>query len=282
MEGGESEPTASVSISEELHEWLEDEAAQQDISTDELANQILAAHRTTTEDTIPSGDITLNLDSQIEELRTEFRELVTDVRERIIQLEREADAKAPSDHDHPQQYDDIKALEDRLDSLEERSDPIRTDLTTGFQNYEDVLEYLVETTDELEARSETLAQAILSAREQLREIIGDHQRREAVTALQRIANRKGVEDATCENCGKSVRVSLLTEPKCPHCSQTFTDIAATAGLRELFGTATLQTGDRPALTGDKRPAIDETLEASLKESGRESANNVDWGSIGGR
>lgn len=283
MASGESEPSASIIVSDELREWLEAEATRQGVPVDEFVRQVLTAHRAAAEDSMPAGEITIatdDHDDRIEDLRREFMELIEDVRERVIQVKREVDAKAPADHEHPEHLEAIEAIEQRVDDLEDSVDALREDLTAGFQNYEDVLEYLVETTDDLESRSETLGRATLSAREQLREVVGDQQRQEAVTELQRVANRMGVDDANCENCGESVRVSLLTDPKCPHCSNAFTDIEAKTGLRGLFSAATLKTGDRPALTGTTRPEIDEELEASLEDSDRRSADDVSWGSVG--
>ncbi|MFC6737121.1 hypothetical protein ACFQEQ_12840, partial [Halolamina salina] len=53
--------------------------------------------------------------------------------------------------------------------------------------------------------------------------------------------------ADCGACERQVHVGLLSAPRCPHCDEAFVDVEPG---RRFFGSATLVTGDQPALTGE--------------------------------
>jgi len=52
---------------------------------------------------------------------------------------------------------------------------------------------------------------------------------QAVERIKRAAAKADVERAKCENCGNGVTLSLLTDPECPHCSATVTNVEADPG-----------------------------------------------------
>jgi hypothetical protein len=154
---------------------------------------------------------------------------LTDVRERVVQLKREIDTKAPADHDH-------KTLTGRLDEVERDLESIRAEMDVdtrideGFENYRELLERLLDRTETIESRLDTLGSTVLAAREQA-------ERREQLASLTRTANREGVRTADCEECSETLDLGLLSDPSCPHCEMDFLELVVGRGL---FGTATLR------------------------------------------
>lgn len=159
-----------------------------------------------------------------------------EIRERVVQLKRETDAKAPASHDH----DHLSA---RLDRVEGELEAIREDLRTvrevaeaadnriddGFDNYRELLERLLDRTETIERRLDTLGETVLSARER-------EDRRGRLATLTRTANREGVRTAICDDCEGTVDLGLLADPACPHCKVMFEELSVGRGL---FGSATL-------------------------------------------
>ncbi|WP_256288960.1 CopG family transcriptional regulator [Halobellus inordinatus] len=241
-------------LPEELDSWVADRAAATDTSRADVLRRLLAAHRLldehpealedpesidvtellgsapdTNDDTAVSAEVdALTADvaemvARINALEDDLDEKITDVRERVIQVKRETDAKAPEDHDHP--------------DIERR-------LRQGFENYEEILEYLTETTDDHDAKLDTVASAIVDLRGRIATLERDSNERAAAADLRREANRQGVAEAVCESCGESVHLGLLDSPFCPHCESTFDGVEPKRGF---FGSHRLTVGQRPAL-----------------------------------
>lgn len=219
------------------------------------------------------GDVDA-VEEDVDELRTDLAKLdgavdekIQDVRRRVIQVKREADEKADADHDHPDLREDaaeaaarvtdverdLAALADDIDDLDDRLADARERLDAGFENYEEILEYLTETTDDVTAKLDTLARATLEMRTAVKTLAGRAEKEAAVDELKSQANQQGVRSATCEECGESVDVALLTRPECPACAGTFSGVEPKQGL---FGSPTLAVGDLPALEPGDRPGID--------------------------
>ncbi|MFB6089587.1 MAG: CopG family transcriptional regulator [Halobellus sp.] len=183
-------------------------------------------------DTDPDAPALGDLASRVADLEAELDEKITDVRERVIQVKRETDAKAPADHDHPD-------LERRLEG--------------GFANYEEVLQYLTDVADDHDAKLDTLASAIVDLRDRVGELERRRNERDAAAALRREANRHGVTTARCGACGESVTLPLLDAPFCPHCEATFEELDPKRGF---FGSNRLVVGQRPALEAGEGPEED--------------------------
>ena len=238
-------------LPEELGMWVAERAADSDTSRADVVRRLLAAHKLLddhpdwpadaavpgrTDGTVGPHNGVDDIDARVgelaervEELEGDLDEKIDDVRQRVIQVKREADAKAPADHDHP--------------SLERRVDE-------GFGNYEEVLEYLTERTetldDEADDRSErlrTVANAVVDLRRRVATLESEREKRDAVASLREAANRRGVSEAVCGSCGESVHVGLLDEPVCPHCESPFDGVESGGWFRPN----TLTVGDRPAL-----------------------------------
>ncbi|WP_336036496.1 hypothetical protein [Halobacterium yunchengense] len=277
MADGSSDGVESATLEGPAAAWVAERAAEQDLSTDEFLTRVVAAYRAAqagADAADPVGDVVTetDLESELASLRAdlegdvadvdeEFAAKLEDVRERVIQVKREADAKAPADHDHPELdervADALAAAEDaqaevgavagRLGRLSERLD-------AGFENFEEVLTYLRDETDDLDGKVTALATAVLAMRESVGAVAAANARRERTERLKQRANRENVRVADCEACGSETTVSLLTAPECPACGAAFEDVDANEGW---FGSHTLLTGSAPALTSGDQPEAGE-------------------------
>ncbi|WP_267640466.1 hypothetical protein [Haloarchaeobius amylolyticus] len=278
----EEQVDLSVQLPPELGEWLHEQAAEHDADPNELLQQLLSAYRTVSEldDERPSYDLPELLDAHSEELdarfeaqHEDFMELIQDVRERVIQVKHETDEKAPADHAHPELEESLARLDDlagTVEALDERVEAVREDLDAGFENYEDILEYLVATTDDIDGKLLKLARVTVDVREEVSRLAAAESRRAEVEALKLAANREGIKQAVCEECDSSVTISLLTEPACPHCASSFSDVER-KGSFGPFGSHTLLTGDPPALPESDTPTIDDDLPEDFFDDEGESA-----------
>ena len=253
-----SEPVEE--LPDDVEAWIAERAAATDTSRAAVVRRLVAAHRLLDEhpeslndaDTAGpapgdgiarSPDGVDNLDARlddiagrVEALESDLDEKITDVRERVIQIKREADAKAPADHDHP-------SIERRIDD--------------GFGDYEEILESLVARTEALEDGAEdrdsklrTVANAVVDLRRRVGTIEGVVEERAAVAALREEANRRGVTEAACDACGNAVQLGLLDEPACPHCGSPFDGVEPGGWFRS----SRLTVGNRPALESGRTTA----------------------------
>jgi prefoldin subunit 5 len=263
-----SEPVEE--LPDDLEAWVAERAAADGTSRADVVRRLMAAHRLLDEqpdrldeaaasdadgdpaavgpEEVVSNSLAAeidDLDARVDDLtdrvggvETDLDEKITDVRQRVIQVKREADAKAPTEHDHPE-------LERRVNE--------------GFENYEEVLEYLTERTDDLAndagdrgAKLRTVANAVVDLRKRVTAIENIAEERAAVAALRESANRQGIVEAACGSCGESVRLGLLDEPACPHCESPFDGVEPGGWFRS----ARLTVGDVPALEGTTPDAAD--------------------------
>jgi hypothetical protein len=244
----------SDAFPEELREWVERRAAAHDAAPGAVLARAVSVYRYLDAEADPDADGTPPsldperldaFDDRIESLsdrvggvEDDLDTKVDDVRDRVIQVKREADAKAPRDHDHPELADRVDAAAHAAEDAASQVDALADRLDRGFENYEEILEYLTDTTDDL-------ADSVSDLRSELRHVSAAEADRRAVDDLRTAANRHGDRTAACGDCGSTVDVGLLSRPRCPHCEATYVDFEPSAGF---FGSATLATGERPALT----------------------------------
>jgi len=301
MASEETGSSVAVDVPEELRSWLEQVADDRDLSVEGYVRELLIAQRTV--ETGAVGDAVVEpvaheeLDERLEDLESEFRDLLEDVRDRVVQVKRETDGKV-SAASHEDLETALGAAESRLDGLateleglrteldrldggldrlDRDHDRLRTDLDEGFENFESVLEYLLETTDDLSDRADRLARATLEGRERVAELASSVHSRERADDLKRDAALEGIDAATCADCDRTVRVALLTAPECPYCAAGFVDVEPKRGF---FGAPTLLTGDRPALAGGPETSVAEGVREDL-EAERPDPGDVDWDTAGG-
>lgn len=245
----------SESLPEELQEWVERTAEERDVDRATVLTRALAAYRYLDAegdelDGAADADDVAALTDRVASVEDDLDEKIADVRERVVQVKRESDEKAPRDHDHPELDDRLDELGREVDDARSRVESVEDRIDRGFENYEEILEYLTDTTDDLDRKVTTLAEVVTDLRAELREVASAAHERRAVDDLRTEANRHGERTAACDDCGATVDVALLTRPRCPHCEATFVEFDPPRGF---FGAATLVTGDRPAL-GSGRPA----------------------------
>jgi chromosome segregation ATPase len=178
------------------------------------------------------------IEDRIQTIQADFRSKLEDVRERVVQLKRETDEKAAADHTHDE-LARVDALGDRVHSLEEAVGDLESDLrdlddaVTAVESDETAAtESLTDDVAELQERLKTVAWVVSDLRE-AHESGGDS------ASLERLKQSAAAADAaraTCERCGNGVEIGLLTEPTCPHCDATVTEVEP--GGR-FFGSATL-------------------------------------------
>lgn len=210
-------------------------------------------------------------------LESAVDEKIEDVRSRVIQVKREADRKASSDHEHPDIAEEIETLWGEMTELSETAETAVADVETleteladmddrleeGFDNYEEVLRRLKESATQLRDRTETLGSVLSNQRERVNALEASDTRRGAVEDLKREANENGVQKAKCGSCGSTVHLGLLGNPRCPHCEVPYEGIDTDTGL---FRAAKITVADRPQLEGATGESSAVSFDDSLGET----------------
>jgi len=275
------EGTVAVSLPAELDDWLDERAAALDTDRETVLVQLLASYRATAEldsDVEPQERIPIaeaqtveemvtsvlaeHLDDRVEsavqaqiqasvqsliddrvgDVEADYMEKITDLRERVVQLKRELDEKAVTDHDH-EAFDHIDEVETRLGELEAAVDRIETDVETRLGDQETETEEIKAQLDSVQERLKTVAWVVKDLREAREGDSGV----ESVERIKRAAAKINVDHAKCENCSNTVSVGLLTEPNCPHCDATVTNVEAASGFfskPRLLTASQLEAGER--------------------------------------
>ena len=206
----------------------------------------------------------------IEELSREQTDADTDETggEELSALEGQLDDLSTAVVDRQHETDDtLDRLADRLDTVDERLSAAERRLSEGmslseleaaierteadhaelerrleseFDSIEQVLQHLLDTTDNIEYRLGAVSDARQEALAPMREQFAVQ---EELADLKQEAIRHGVETADCDNCGQTIDLGLLEAPECPSCERRFTGI--TKGGWLPFSNDKLQTTDRP-------------------------------------
>lgn len=193
---------------------------------------------------------------------------IDDVRQRVIQVKQEADAKAPADHDHPDLRQRVDAAETTAARGERQVEDLRDDVDSGFENFEEILTHLTDEAETFDDKLTRLAQVVVDLRRRTEAVEQHLARQDALEDLKRTANKQGDTRAQCADCSRPVDIGLLTEPRCPHCDAGFVDVEPSG---RFFGSATLQTGHPPALVAGDEPTTtdeDDTSAADLLEESK--------------
>lgn len=272
--------TDRVALEGPSAEWIREQANAKDLPPAEYLERVVGAlrdidGREPTEELATNRDIEA-LESRLEGLDGAVDEKIEDVRDRIVQVKRETDEKAPQGHTHQELRDDLAAVETTVETVEkaietigETVESVEARLDQGFENYEEILEYLVDTTDDLSDKTSSLASALIALKGSHRTVRAREQRRLRTEELKDTANRAGVTEATCDSCGKNVSIGLLTEPACPFCGSSISGVTAKQGF---FGSATLETGSPPALEEGEVDGTDGLDDIVEEERDREATD----------
>ena len=262
---------ALSSVDESAAEWVVERAVELDMDPDEFLERVLLSLKAADNGENPPEESLAaeiaDLDARVDRVETNVTELSEDVRERVIQVKRETDAKAPETHTHEQLRAGIDTVRGEVESLEETVDELDTRLDRGFENYEEILEYLLSETDDLGDDLETVATALVELRETAERVTAREHRRAAADHLKKTAARRGVSRAKCDSCGSKIELGLLSAPTCPSCDATFSGLDAHPGF---FRTSILETGRRPALEAPSETPKADSLESILESRAGES------------
>lgn len=199
-------------LAEHLSEELDDRLTDQ--VNDVVADQV----------TESTNSVQRRLENRLDSMRSEFDEKITDVRERVIQVKREADAKSPADHTH-EQLDAVDSLSEELTEIGRKLEQLRDEYDETVPDQESAVEDLDDRLETVEERLQTVAWVVSDLREAHESDGG----LEAVERIKRAAAKEDIERAKCENCGEGVSLALLTDPECPHCEATVTNVEPSGG-----------------------------------------------------
>jgi hypothetical protein len=170
-----------------------------------------------------TADRLSDVEARLDALEGDLDEKITNVRNRVIEVKRETDAKASADHDHgeiqavtrqlEELKDDVTALSSTVSAIDTDAAPARLDQVEADLG-------------DVEDRLTTVAWIVRDLREAQESDTGDA----ALAELKRDAAAADVARAKCENCGEGVDISLLTEPACPHCEATVSTVEPASGF----------------------------------------------------
>lgn len=225
----------TVSLPPSLEEWIEDRAEALGVDREELLVQVAGAYRAAADladDDVGAAAHTDAVSEQVEaEVRAQLQDLEADdaalavrideleedlnadrqsLRNRMLQLRDAVRNRAKTDHAH----EEFSRLADRLDAV-----------ATDVADLSEALTDLEADIADADAKLDTLARVVLELRSEDGEATSD--RRRHLETLRETANRSGVTEANCSDCGESVSIPLLTEPACPHCEAEFRDVTTT-------------------------------------------------------
>lgn len=232
----------SSSLPDSVSQWLSDIADEQNLTEEELLTRFLSAMEDG--DSLGGADESIEaLETEITATREEFQEKIEDVRDRVIQVKREADQKAPANHSH-QAFTQLKR---QLDEFEGDIAELDHQVNDGFENFEEILEYLTETTESLDKKITTLARAVMNLRQQVQSLSERHDRDLVLQRILDTGNRERVKRAECQSCEQKIDLALLSSPVCPNCQELFSDLEVNKGF---FNSSVLKTESVPALEGE--------------------------------
>jgi predicted Zn-ribbon and HTH transcriptional regulator len=251
------ERTVTITIPAELDDWLDEQATKRDVDRDTLLSQLLAAYQTTAKyngelegeiQTFESDHIETLIEDQIEQqfpgdsetaaalkdridtIGSEHEQKITELHNRVVQIKKELDAKAPEDHDHSE-FEHLRELAARVEALGDELNALREESETED---DDQLAEFDDRLEEVEDRLQSVAWLVGN----LRDTVEEDDTLDVADRIKRAAAESNIEQAKCQNCGETVSIGLLTEPECPHCNTAVRDVEPSSGW---FGKPELRT-----------------------------------------
>jgi len=261
----ESRDDVTISLPPDLESWLDQQAAELGVDREAVLVQLLASYRAADElddvavsesdidaavqssvsDRLPEVADAVEqriqvpevdaLEERIDEVESDFQDKLDDVRQRVIQVKREADSKVDAERADAieQRLGDLESAVDRVDELErrldglddgDRLDDVETELD-GVESRLTALQGRLDEQDDVDERVEGFADRLDDVQDKLKTVawvVRDLREERAragatVEAIKREAATHDLSRARCENCGEGVEIGLLTEPSCPHC-----------------------------------------------------------------
>jgi hypothetical protein len=219
-------------LATEIAETVDDrlEAEVQDLVTAAVADALEERVQEQVEATLTeqvneaTTSVQRQLTNRIDTIESEFDEKIEDVRERVIQVKKEADTKAPKDHHH-EEFRAVEELSETVGELESEFEGLREEFDATVPDNEQQLADVDDRLAEMQERLQTVAWVVSDLREAHESGGG----LEAVERIKRAAAKADIERANCQNCGEGVTLALLTDPECPHCNATVTNVEPAGG-----------------------------------------------------
>ena len=210
------EEAVSTTVEESLDELVREQVSRQlQEALDTAVRQQVSEATNTTQQ---------RLESRISAVEDDYMAKLQDVRERVIQVKKETDTRAQQDHTH-EEFDAVDDLATEVKMLQESFEQLETTYAEVVPEHEERLGEIEARLDTLEDRLKTVAWVVSDLRE-AHESGGGLQ---AVERIKRAGAKHDIERANCENCGESVVLALLTDPHCPHCNTTVTNVEPAGG-----------------------------------------------------
>lgn len=261
----------SSSLPDSVSQWLSDIADEQNITEEELLTRFLSAMEDGDSLGV-AGESIEALETELAATQEEFQEKIEDVRDRVIQVKHEADQKAPTNHSHQA----FTQLKHQLDEFEGDIAELDYQVNEGFENFEEILEYLTETTESLDKKITTLARAVMNLRQQVQSLSERHDRDLVLQRILDTGNRERVKRAECQSCEQKIDLALLSSPVCPNCRELFSDLEVNKGF---FNSSVLKTESVPALQGESTHESFDLTEIISEEPGDDTEEGVPAGEV---
>jgi chromosome segregation ATPase len=210
---------------------------------DDLLAEINSLRSTTTNQSTEASRLAA-IDNQIDQqsarsTRNDNTERLKELESRIQELEEEVSETLT---------DTISELEQRISNSEELGSDFQSEINAEFEEIENVLDHLLEATNDIDNRLESVSQTHQAEIEQLQEYRSTQNELETVKSD---AIKHGVGSASCGSCSQTIDLSLLETPFCPACDARFSDI--TPGSWIPFDSAILHVTSNPPPQADNRP-----------------------------
>ncbi len=245
------ESAVSAAVDEQVEAAVEErlDGALADRVDDLVAERVDAAFDERSDDLADSVaervqlDVAADRQSAVDELDEEFQAKIDDVRERVVQVKRETDAKAPADHDH-EEFDALDALDERVNDLAGDVATLRDDVDERLDEGAEERATLTDRVDDVSEKLNRVAWVVSDLKDASS---GRSDHEQAVDRIKRAAAQEGVATATCGRCDETVHLGLLTDPECPHCNAAVSDVRPAGGLfrtkARLVPAAQLESGE---------------------------------------
>ncbi|MFB6307847.1 MAG: hypothetical protein ABEH35_00815 [Haloarculaceae archaeon] len=236
--GDRLDETVEKKVQAALDDQLEDrvQAALDDRLDDEVDRRIEEGLDSEIESAIENSGTVADLEEDLESLRADYEQNLQDVRERVIQVKKDADEKAPADRQ--------RELEERVESLETELEEIGQRVSALSEEVEsdgEEIETLEESLRSVESEFDSVKDRLQRVAWVVNGLKDRSESRDEVHRLKARAAELDVSTAECERCGETVEIDLLTEPECPHCNTAVDTITDTSGLLGLFDSPQLLT-----------------------------------------
>lgn len=264
-----------------FEDWLAQKAAETDSSQERVLEQLLDSYWTLKEITqvldgrnrtplFSDGDRPAEADRQgptaltdgavTEDEFDELRQHVESLQSELQTESQQRSALTEGVQSLAERVEDVEAASEDVDELADTVADVRSTFETEhaqlqarlddeFENLQTILEYLVETSDELDVR---LTETEIQYRAEIREL---RAKRDQLRRLREAAREVGTHTADCEQCGDTVDFALLTSPECPNCGRVLTGVTEETNWFVL-STYTATTGGSPG--GNRAKAANES------------------------